>query len=251
VLCRIFLLCAFLCSAVATHAFASRGYDSLGTTSTSVINVTDSDTLTTGVSLGFWAWQKSVGGSSQGMIFSTSTGATAFALRLNGSPTSWIVDFPWSSTNGRWLFTGPGNANAWHHYLITYNGSSTSNIPTVYLDGSPLSVTTTQAPVGTFGGTFSNTTIGNVTGSGALAWDGSISQFSIWKDTVLSANEAMALSKGASPCKIRPASLTLYAPLFGAGSGEPDWGVHHHALTVVGTAFQTDPPVDRSPCGSP
>ncbi len=57
-----------------------------------------------------------------------------------------------STTTGFWssTFAGAADSSTRFHVLITYNGSSTSNNPVIYVNGVSLSVTRTTAPVGTY-----------------------------------------------------------------------------------------------------
>lgn len=83
--------------------------------------------------------------------------------------------------------------------------------------------------------------LGRLPGSSANCNSG-LAEFALW-NTIFSANEALALSRGISPLILRPSSLLLYLPIFGLGSGEPDWGPSHYAQSLSGTTFQTHAPV--------
>lgn len=70
-----------------------------------------------------------------------------------------------------------------------------------------------------------------------------MAEFVVW-NSVFSANEALALTRGIPPFFIRYSSLLIYVPIIGLGSGEPDWGPSRFALTVDGSpAFANHAPV--------
>ena len=64
------------------------------------------------------------------------------------------------TTQGVWNVQQFVALNRWHHIVITYDGSSVSNIPVVYLDGQTPSVTVGTAPVGTRAADTSNLMVG-------------------------------------------------------------------------------------------
>jgi len=97
----------------------------------------------------------------------------------------------WSVTNGTWTITGP-STGTWHHFALTYDGSSTSNNPAIYLDGSPVTVSVAATPAGSLSTADTSVyQLGNIT-SGASGWDGMLDNFCIW-NRILTAGEVRQL----------------------------------------------------------
>lgn len=235
----IFLLLA-LCF-LTNPCFAARGFGStygVGATDQVAIN---SITFTTTHSTSVWFFINSAAGAAvANRIYDADSGVTAFSYTPTTTATN--IGYGFSGTGGNWTIAAPSRG-VWHNVVITYDGSSTANNPIVYLDGVSVTVTRTIAPVGTYTGGAVAGAIGQRHSGGARVWDGSIAEFSLWENQILTANEALALSKGVSPLKIRSAATsTIYLPLFGK-SGEQSWGKIHTTQTITGTAFQPHAPV--------
>ena len=131
-------------------------------------------------------------------------------------------------------------------YMYKVAESAASNTPTVYLNGTAVSVTVATAPVGTFSPVASAIYVGNRS-TNDRNWDGKIADFAYWGNTILTASEAKALSKGVSPLQIRRSALSLYLPLGGYQSHEPDWSTGHVSQTILGTKFQPNAPTSGYP----
>tara|TARA_R100001086_G_scaffold48300_1_gene21292 strand:+ start:133 stop:873 length:741 start_codon:yes stop_codon:yes gene_type:complete len=137
-----------------------------------------------------WAYANGPGEGTFGRFIATAnTGANGFVYFLNGAATdnkvtiSLTVFFSgggttWSTTNKE-LELGQ-----WNHIALTYNGSNTSNQPTIYINGSSVAIGT-QTPSGTI--TSDNEgakVIGNSSGDDRT-FDGYICNFGLWKGTAL------------------------------------------------------------------
>lgn len=122
------------------------------------------------------------------------------------------------SVNGGWSFAYPTN-NVWTDYVITYDGSSTSNDPTVYKNGVAISTTERFTPAGTLLTSDDKLYLGN-RAADDLTTNGRIAEFAKW-NRVLSASEAAMLGAGFSPVTILR-GLVFYAPLIGVLSPEID-----------------------------
>jgi hypothetical protein len=146
---------------------------------------------------------------------------------------------PFSTTPGFWT-AATSITNGWHDVVVTYNSSSTSNVPIIYIDGVSVTVATSTAPVGTVTVLSGNYWIGNREDIGKV-FDGKLADLAVWNGTILTANEAMALGKGYSPLKIRRAALSMYIPNCGVQSSEPDWA-SRLTQTFTGTKMIAGPP---------
>jgi len=220
----------------------ARGFGSTYGTGTDYITSAASFSVPSRISISFWTYLHGAGTFSFGNIFEAkNTAAQDFLVSLNGSATGWRMFAPWSTTVGTFTWTSGVSTGAWQHIAITYDGTSTSNKPTVYVNGSSVSVSVSSTPVGTYGMTVSNFRIGK-TDDNSVQYDGNIAELAFW-NTLLTASEASALARGMAPLFMRPAGLSYYWPLLGVGSGEPDWGPAHAAQTLTGTKLQSHAPV--------
>lgn len=95
-----------------------------------------------------------------------------------------------STTTGQWTF--PVTQNTFYHMVVAYDTTSTSNNPIVYLNGVPVTVTTTAAPVGTLLADDPTFDIGNISG-GTRNWAGKLSYMRAW-NRILNPSEAKALA---------------------------------------------------------
>jgi len=219
----------------------ARGFGStFGAGSTDKISSSYSTTASAQISQCAWFWVNGAGGASSGMLMDFMGSAlAATGLEMNGGAGSMKFTVPFATTTGVFTWTAP-STGAWHHIVLTYDGSSTANKPTVYIDGSSVSVTVSTTPAGSLnvGG---SGLIGN-SNSGGHNWDGKIAETGYWNGSLLAASEAAALARGIAPLFVRRAALSLYLPLLGVSSGEPDWGPAHATQTITGTANQSHAP---------
>lgn len=182
-----------------------------------------------------WANRNGDGGGGFGRIFDKSslffgqngTAATVYALGNAGGTA--------------FTFTRP-SANVWSSVGITWDLSSGSNDPTVFLDGSKLTVGSGLTQVGSnppsWNGTSSSQIIyGNRSGADRV-WDGDLAE-PAWWDVALTDDEFYALADRARPSMVRPGSILTYLPML-RNNGQDAFG---DARTVTGTANQAHPPM--------
>jgi hypothetical protein len=143
-----------------------------------------------------------------------------------------------STTLGLWRIAAP-SSNVWNTILVLYDGSSTSNNPLIYVNGSSVTVTTIDTPAGTLSTSSDPWHIGNIS-AGVRGWNGRLAEVAVW-DRILTADEAAAHGKGFAP-SIFPRGLVLYCPLDGRTSPERDFGMGSGSSgTLTGTAYQAHP----------
>lgn len=146
----------------------------------------------------------------------------------------WIFEADWTTANGQWYTTSPVSTGTWYHIGVVYDSSSTANDPTIYVNGSSVTVTELTTPSGTL-----------VTNSSAIDWgnrndsarvlDGMLHSCAVW-DGALSAEDFAALADGASPALIRPDILASHLEMTNTATGGLDpWA---GPATVTGTANQ-------------
>lgn len=169
-------------------------------------------------------------------------GVTAAERLYHGTGTgAYYYRHNFSTTNGEW--TMPDVATGvWHQLGVGYDNGSTSNVPTLVLNGASQSITTITSPAGTATTNSEAITLGNNDTSIASQndWDGDLAEFGAW-DALLTADEWKALGAGVSPLLIRPTALVEYIAL-------NDTTVRSYVRgtpTLSGTAFQQHPQVFR------
>lgn len=182
-----------------------------------------------------WAYRNGLGGSNVGRMFARSTGATGSAKQFYVGASVYSFNRGFSGVSGTWTIPAPSGA-AWHHFLITYDSSSTSNYPSIWVNGVAQTVTRTGTPTGTASTTANNVILGNVSDN-SRNFDGDIAEFAVWNGA-LGLDEATALSAGISPLLVRRDLLVEHLPLVRDVKSSL-----LAAPTVSGTAAQAHPRV--------
>lgn len=250
---KLILILVLLLSLLSTPAYAARGFGTTDGTATTDIITTTATAITSSVSYEAWFWRTGSGGGTFGRIFDKDS-LGAGHRRLNDDNAGGLMEFQvtWSLTVGSWTIVRPSGA-AWHHIVIVYDGSSTSNNPVIYLDGSSVSVTTVIAPTGTLGSSAQVYNIGNRTAADRN-WNGRIAEVAIWENTLLSAGNVTALYNGGLGARADsiPTAPTHYWKLCGTASPEPNEIGGGSSGTVTGTAQQAHPFANcNAPAASP
>tara|TARA_Y100000034_G_scaffold136508_1_gene213448 strand:+ start:1030 stop:3552 length:2523 start_codon:yes stop_codon:yes gene_type:complete len=107
----------------------------------------------------------------------------------------------WDTTLGEWKTTNtPISSNAWHHVVITYDASSTSNVPVFYVDGVVVESEAVYSPAGSWDGIEDDDCFWGNRSGGDRGWQGYIVQASVW-DTPLTSEDVRALYE-ASRCEV-------------------------------------------------
>jgi hypothetical protein len=130
---------------------------------------------------------------------------------------------------------------AWFHAGAVFSGTSgVSTSIKAYADGTLQDTVTTTFTTPT---SLDRTTIGRLSRTAPLHYqNGRLAHTAIWS-VALSDAEILALSKGASPAQIQPASLVSYTPLWGLHSPEIDLVKNSATWTVTGATQANDAPV--------
>jgi len=144
-----------------------------------------------------WIYKTGDGGSSLGRIFDFGLGDLAIYTTATEKiyfNVKW-TDTGGAGTNGIAYWTTPDNPftlETWTHIAITYDATSTSNNPIIYVNGEVVALTEDEAPVGDYYGFVSQDCfIGNRAGVDR-AFEGQIADVAIW-NSVLSSVEIKAL----------------------------------------------------------
>ena len=154
-----------------------------------------------------------VGGANFGRLFEK-TGPSNKEITLSISTTTkMFIERDFSATNGVWEFDDPqaNTVGLWADVFFTYDDSSTSNVPLVWVNGRPVTVTTSTTPVGTAVNTSSACYVGNWS-AGTRNWDGIISKFAMWNIN-LGYREAKQLLDGFDPLCIARYAMVDFVDL--------------------------------------
>lgn len=142
-----------------------------------------------------------------------------------------------SGSGQHWLCTDYGTAtNTWFQYAISFDASSVTNDPVIFIDGISRTVTQAGSNPASLSAGAGNWVVGN-NASGSRNIDGRIAEVAIW-DVILTPGEMAAVTRGVSPLLIRPGNLQEYLPLIRNTASRL-----LAAPTVTGTAVQPHPRV--------
>ena len=176
---------------------------------------------------GSWSAWFSVETDGEGSAGTMLCKGTSFLRTLNdaGGDVTMQFLYTFSGDNGGW--TAPTDAvllNKINHIVVTYDSSSPSNNPTIYING--VSVLATEAATGPSGSASSDASqdfiIGAQNSSGDQAYDGFIDEVSVW-DKELSATEVSEIFNSgiALDCRDHSAASDLQA--YWRNNGTDQW----------------------------
>lgn len=173
-------------------------------------------------------------------VLGNSVAATYLAIQAGG----YQIQFNFSTTNGIWNSSAAPTTGKWMAVAMTYDGTSTSNNPSLYIDGVSQSLPINVNPTGTYQQVAGNTLIGNA-GNGLRVLDGMIAHFSMWNNLILGTGSISALSNGVNPSLIHSDSLVLYLPLDGVNNPESDL-INGTSFSITGTRLGASEPSAKS-----
>lgn len=160
-------------------------------------------------SYSLWTFRSGDGGGNLGRMFQKGTSSSTVNFNNNAGSGSYDFNRSWTVA-GVWGIARP-SANAWHHFLITYDSSSTSNQPVIYLNGVSQTVNIGTTPSGTRTDNAEVYNVGNRGDNNNRNWGGDLAEFAVW-DRILTAAEAAALGQGYSPLFLL-SGLVEYIPM--------------------------------------
>lgn len=220
----------------------SRGFGTtFGAATTDLITTRATTALQSQHTVAAWVYIHGTGGGAQGRIFSTPAFATAgWIMNAGGSLMQIAEDF--TVTDGVFTYPNP-TFDKWHHLCFTYDGSSTANLPVVYVDGATVTVSALTTPSGVFATGGGAITLGNRTSDSARNFDGMLAHFAVWNRVLVDSGAIRALASGVNPLLINPEYLLTYCPLDGVNTPEFDC-ILGNSSTITGTRLGTqEPPV--------
>ncbi len=161
-----------------------------------------------------WTWARAA--SVNASIFDKSNAGVQLERIQESSDGSLTYEYKraWSLASGgiaAWGALWPPTGQ-WVHVVMTYDGSSASNVPGIYFNGLPQTVSVIQAAAGTISTNTDSYWIGN-RGNGDRGWDGMLAEAAIW-DRILNPVEIKLIAGGWSPSLFQ-AGLVEYVPLDG------------------------------------
>jgi len=127
------------------------------------------------------------------------------------------------------------SVNTWHHACAVFTSTSSRD---AYIDGG--SVGNNATALGTMMSP-NRTDIGRAVNASSY-FSGRLAEVAIW-NVALTANEVLALARGVSPLRVRPASLISYVPIWGLHSAEIDMKNSGATWTVTGATLANHAPV--------
>lgn len=197
----------------------------------------------TSISAGIWAYINGSGQSGFGTLIGNTDSAVTqnLILTMNTSATSVVLTTCFiggGANQGHYSITV--KTGVWQHIGFTINLSSTANVPAMYLNGIPQTVTVGTVPTLTFNSIAGNLTVGNANGT-ALQFDGMLAHAAWWDNVILPAAQMLTLGTGGNPILIRPDSLVAYLPLYGINSPESDL-INGNTSSITGTRLGTSNP---------
>jgi len=142
------------------------------------------------------AYRTGVAPGNLGRIFSeTNTTSSGFQLADQDNVNQIRFIAPFDTTSGTW--SAPATSlNTMMTYVVTYDGSSTSNVPNIWVNGVKQTVTTQTAPSGTLALRDTHLLIGNISQTGNVftrTFNGKIGVVRKWS-RMLDAQEAVLFS---------------------------------------------------------
>ncbi len=148
------------------------------------------DVFTGGGTISAWIYPLSYGEGNYGRILAKGWSSDGWHFHMDGS-TGQAFDFSFncSGSGNTWWRTTSGTLpiNQWSHVVLTFNADSVSNAPTFYVNGTPVSFTTTGSCAAFSSDAANDLYIGN-TSTSTRAYDGSIDDVRIY-DRELTATE--------------------------------------------------------------
>jgi hypothetical protein len=129
--------------------------------------------LTT-MSIEIWCRATTDGENNYGRALCKGTSLGSWYISRNAAVAgTMIFNMHWSANWGEWRF--PVSLNADHHVCVSYNNSSTGNVPIVVVDGNIVTATEALHPSGSVPDDTGNLFIGNAS-DGSRTWDGWIDE---------------------------------------------------------------------------
>lgn len=106
----------------------------------------------------------------------------------------WRTRWTGGGTPGRWQSSSAVMTAAWQHMCVTYNGSSSTNDPVIYRNGSSIAITETVPPDGSLVSDASDSLLIGDVADGNRAFSGAIDEVRVY-NRIVGAGEIAALAR--------------------------------------------------------
>lgn len=192
----------------------------------------DLDNLfSTGGSISVWVYPTSWGENGFGRIVdksnATSGSGNGWALLLDDGNVRFQQGF--SGNAGAWDTNSTISLNTWTHIVVTYNSSSSSNDPVIYINGSAASLTELSRPSGSAKSDAGIAmTVGNYAGAPSRTFAGVMDEFQV-NGNVLTSAEVSGLYRSQNSTSFATFGTSESGP---AGVLKNDTDLEGNALTV-------------------
>lgn len=151
-------------------------------------------------------YSNSSGGGTNGRFLHKKNGATYWKIQMQSTNTTMEFDIDCTSTFPAWHWTIP--SGQWFHLVVSYDDSSNGNVPNVWINGVPVTVTTDVSRTEARIADDANLYVGNYA-TAAKTWDGYIVYARIW-NRVLTSTEVKALYTNPWQIYVKPNFTPFY-----------------------------------------
>lgn len=134
------------------------------------------------------------------------------------------------TTPGLWTYAVDLSLNTWYHICLTYDQALTTNDAVIYVDGVAVSVTESATPNGALPGGMDSTSVGF---RNSANYGDFIIQERGWWSSILTATDALTLSKGYCPLFVSRSTLQHYDSFKNATSPSQEI-IQRQGLTISG-----------------
>lgn len=149
------------------------GYYANGSSSSNSVRIVSDNTYSPPAIITMEAWVYPTNTHSFQTYAITKMNSNGYRLDLSGSSSPLNIRFrSFWTTNGTWTVDSVVPMNKWSHVAVTYDTSSTSNVPSIYLNGVLQTLSSTTQPTGTWTNTTDNLVIFEDTGAGTTPFFG-------------------------------------------------------------------------------
>ena len=127
------------------------GYPALDTINYGYLPRVSGDSITAR-SFSAWVYPTSGAAMNDGVIiwlYSTGNNSGVDIYQELGTNKICIISGRYSTLVGKWKSSGTVTLNQWNHVVVTYDHTSTANVPNIYINGTLQSLTTVYTPTGT------------------------------------------------------------------------------------------------------
>lgn len=192
----------------------------------------DAITLPTKMTLSLWTRRTGNGGGGFGRLFEhcSADASLVGSMRLqNDGGTAigtYAFVYPWT-TRPNWTFARPAD-NTWAHIMVAYDAGLAANVPTVWVNGAAVAVTTVSAAAGSPIAQTDNIAIGNRVFAKDRQFSGGVAEVAYW-ETLQATAVAQRLANGERAYDVAPTALRVYIPL---ASDTRNWITDVNAITA-------------------